>query len=454
VRLPNKNKTEKHMSTKKKQEWKLLRGITMSTTPVLPGVWRRKEGGHVVRARAKERSTGKIKDICKVLPYADAATALKWLKDEQARVRDGVVSVSIPSVRFNEFAASLLGDKVATGDIRSAAGRNKWLYTLPHLFKYFGDMFVDKIHVSHVEEWRDDMARLVGAKKFSPTTVNGWVNVLRVIMKAARRKFQLTHDAVDGVRLLDTSEHDTYTEEEPNSLLPQEVGPFILKFREFYPQHFAMLELMLVTGLRPSSIRPLRRRGPESDIDWEEGRLRVRRSHTVGEEVMKTTKQKRRYTIDLPEELMAVLRWHLETQLRTPEQKESDLLFPSDEGGFRTQKVLNQPMAEVAAEVGITKHITQKALRRTFNDLARAAQVNDLVTRSISGHLTEKMQAHYSTVNGGEQREALAKVIRLVDHRAPVTGSALGANTSPNSAPGGEVSGEDSLAGGEETKTG
>jgi hypothetical protein len=42
-----------------------------------------------------------------------------------------------------------------------------------------------------------------------------------------------------------------------------------------------------------------------------------------------------------------------------------------------------------------------RALRRTFNDRARAAQVNDLVTRSISGHLTEKMQTHYSTVNGG-----------------------------------------------------
>jgi hypothetical protein len=25
------------------------------------------------------------------------------------------------------------------------------------------------------------------------------------------------------------------------------------------------------------------------------------------------------------------------------------------------------------------------------------------VTRSISGHLTEKIQQHYSTVNGGEQ---------------------------------------------------
>jgi len=95
-------------------------------------------------------------------------------------------------------------------------------------------------------------------------------------------------------------------------------------------------------------------------------------------------------------------------------------------------------MAEVAAELGITKKLTQRALRRTFNDLARAAQVNDLVTRSISGHLTEKMQAHYSTVNGGEQREALAKVIRFTDRRAP-----------PPSLPNGEHGGEHTPSSGE-----
>jgi integrase len=89
--------------------------------------------------------------------------------------------------------------------------------------------------------------------------------------------------------------------------------------------------------------------------------------------------------------------------------------------------VLNVPISETAAELGISKHLTQHALRRTFNDLAGAAQVNDLVTRSISGHLTEAMQRHYSTVNGAEQRAALARVIRLVNHRpATVTTPATG----------------------------
>ncbi|HVJ89132.1 MAG TPA: hypothetical protein VM580_04960, partial [Labilithrix sp.] len=89
----------------------------------------------------------------------------------------------------------------------------------------------------------------------------------------------------------------------------------------------------------------------------------------------------------------------------------SDLLFPAVNGKFRAPCVLNKPLDEIA--FALTKRITQRALRRTFNDLARAAQVNDLATRSISGHLTERMRHHYSTVNGGEQREALAKVVGL-----------------------------------------
>lgn len=201
-----------------------------------------------------------------------------------------------------------------------------------------------------------------------------------------------------------------------------------------------MLYLGLVTGLRPSTLRPLRRRGSECDVQWDAGRLFVRRSHSLGEEVMRTTKQKRRYAIDLPAEAMDVLRWHVATQLKTPEQENSDLLFPAITGGFRTPKLLNVPIAEVARELGIEKQLTQRALRRTFNDLARAAQVNDLVTRSISGHLTEQMQHHYSSVNSAEQREAIAKVIRLVDARPAPT------------APSGEVGGEGQSSGGEDAR--
>jgi hypothetical protein len=54
---------------------------------------------------------------------------------------------------------------------------------------------------------------------------------------------------------------------------------------------------------------------------------------------------------------------------------------------------------------------TPKCMRRTYQDLCRAANVADIVTRSISGHATEDMQRHYSTVSADEMRAGLAAVI-------------------------------------------
>ena len=60
----------------------------------------------------------------------------------------------------------------------------------------------------------------------------------------------------------------------------------------------------------------------------------------------------------------------------------------------------------------------------------------------------ERKLSHYwhSTVNGNEQREALTKVVRLLDHR--------GSRHSGEPRSGGEHGGEQPLPGGEQTKTG
>jgi integrase len=152
---------------------------------------------------------------------------------------------------------------------------------------------------------------------------------------------------------------------------------------------------------------------------------------------MRTTKQKKRYGIDLPKEAMEVLRWHVERQLTTPEQRDSELLFPSVNGGYRSPSVLNKPFSDVVEETGLGKRFTQRGLRRTFNDLARAARIDALVTRSISGHLTEKMQQHYSTVNSDEQRQGIAKVIELTKARAKRQAEASDAGDASGGAPGG-----------------
>jgi len=432
-----------------KNEW-TRRWKTWVRPTRLPNVWQRKEGGYLVRARVKDPTTGQLKEIKRVLPEADEVTAFKWLEDERAKMRSGFARVQRPSVHFADYAVSIFEKKAAPGGkIRSSAGRMRWKSTLEHLIRGtrgekarkrvpgFGEMFIDKMHITHVEAWKQGVGELIAAGDYSPTTVNGWLSILRVIMKAAQREFDLAHRAMEGVENFDTSEHVTYSEEEPNSLPADRVGEFLQILHRLHPAHYAMAYLGFVTGLRPSSLRPLRRRGSEPDVLWEKNRILVRRSQTSGQEVMNTTKQKRRYAIDVPEEVMQILRWHVETQLDTPQQQDSDLLFPSTTGGFRAPTVLNKPFVEVGEEMELGYVFTQRGMRRTFNDLARHAKIESIVTRSISGHLTERMQDHYSTVNAAEQRESIAKVIDLFGTKPLAKSATGGAPETAGGAPGG-----------------
>lgn len=85
--------------------------------------------------------------------------------------------------------------------------------------------------------------------------------------------------------------------------------------------------------------------------------LLVRRSHTWREDVMETTKTKRHQRLELPLELMDILRWHVE-QLQNDRMRESDLLFPSRTGGFHAENVLVKPFREVAKSLKLGKALT------------------------------------------------------------------------------------------------
>ncbi len=119
---------------KKSKQWKLVRNSWVSVRPVLPGVWRRKEGGHVVRGKAQCPRTGKQKDIWRVLPDATAEEALLWVREEQKRVRNGASTAPSSKTPFATYATSLLKRKIARGEIVSAAGIQKWEMVLKRLF--------------------------------------------------------------------------------------------------------------------------------------------------------------------------------------------------------------------------------------------------------------------------------------------------------------------------------
>jgi integrase len=394
----------------------------IASKPSLPGVWRRRAGGYRIRGRTTSPKTGKLVEVNLALPDApDAAQAYSELQRLLAEVRQPRAEQA-ERLRFREYAGLLLKRKVATGEILSAKTREgiDSIVRL-HLNPAFGDYFLDAIRRADIEEWREAVGVNVQAGLLAPTTANNWLTRLRTILNAAVDEFELPKNPVRGVKNFDVRAWCPYTAENPNSLLPDEVPRYLEKMRALYPQHYAYVVLGFATGLRPSSLRPLRRSGPDADVKWSQGLLLVRRSHTRHQEVMDTTKQGTQYEIALPDELVEILRWHV-TQLRG-EMADSNLLFPSETGGLRSPSALDKPFREVANAMELEHPVTPRAMRRTYQDLMRRAQVHDTVTRSISGHATAAMQEHYSTASREEQREAIGRVLSLAQARARKQGS-------------------------------
>ncbi|HZL18583.1 MAG TPA: tyrosine-type recombinase/integrase [Polyangia bacterium] len=401
----------------KDDKWIMRWRYAIAPKPAKPGVWRRREGGFLVRGRAVDHRTGKLREILKTVNGESASGAYRILQEELERVRGGDVGRQQARIRFGEYAASLFERKVTKGKIRSAKTREKWESVLRlHLLPVFGDHFLDGIRRTDIEAWIEQTGRSVRSGKYSPVTANNWLDIMRVIITSAVAEYDLPRNPIAGVEDIDTSTHFTYSEEQPNSLLVEEVPVFLAEIRRSFPQHFGMVCLGFATGLRPSSLRPLRRQGREADVLWEEGVVLVRRSHTRHAEVMEATKQKTRYRITLPDDLMAILRWHV-GRLPPGPMRDSELLFPSETGGFRAGSALSTPFREVGKAIGLRKRITPRAMRRTFQDLARNADIEAIVRQKICGHATQEMSDLYSTIPQREIQAAVGAVISLAKYR-------------------------------------
>ncbi|MBK9032066.1 MAG: hypothetical protein IPL61_12205 [Myxococcales bacterium] len=374
-------------------------------------MWRRRDGGYHVRARVKDPRTGQMKEINRALAdVAKARDAFAWLQTELERARAGTPEAGATAPPFHTFAADVFERKLALGKIRSASGRAKWEAILKHhLVPAFGEIFMDQLRPQDVKAWQARMAGKIKARDMAPATANTIISVLRQITDEAITDFDI-RDPMRGVDLFDMREHSTYTEEEPNSLAPDDVPRFLATLRDMHPEHYAFSFLGFTTGLRPSSLRPLRRAGAHADIKWKEGILLIRRSQTLGDDVMETTKTDLHQRLTLPPELLDVLHWHVDEMLTLTKMRSSELLFPAITGGFRSRSCLDKPFADVATAIKLPHRFTPRGMRRTYQDLARAAGVHDAVTRAISGHATPAMQLHYSTARGDEVRSALAQV--------------------------------------------
>jgi hypothetical protein len=404
----------------------------MAEKPSHPGIWRLKVGGFFVRARVTDPRTGREHQLTQTLKGPDFTLrdALEAQNRLRRDARDRLEGRTQLLPLWSEYAASLFEAKVTEGKLKSGKSRERWANTLARLLPAFGRYRVDQLRYADLVVWRDQVAMWIRAgmpssKKedegtdklvhLSAVTANGWISILKVICNSMTKHYELARDPSRALEYFPVPR--TYTREQPNSLGPEQVGAFLAKLEELHPQHYAMTLLGFAIGARPSTLRPLRRRGPEADLLWDEGMVLLRRSNPLRQEVMDQTKTALDQEIPLPPSVMHVLRRHVDALPPGP-MAESDLLFPSRTGRMRARSVLDKPFRRVLKALGWKLRLTPRGMRRTFQDLARKAEVHDFVARAISGHKTERMQRHYSTAQLEEMRAAVGKVISLATARS------------------------------------
>lgn len=405
------------------EEWTMKYGHMTQETK-FPGVWKLKEGGHLIRARAKDPRTTMLREVRRVLgEEPSAARAYKVLEEERQRIRAGAAEQQKAMPCFTKFFGAWVERRELRSRIQSLATKRVYRQVLKdHLHPAFGLMLLDQIRRADIEAWCDAMGRQIKAGELSPRTANMRLTLLKSVLGSAAADYDLK-DPTAGVEPFSTAEHPTYTPEEPNSLTAEQVPAFLEACLRRWPSLWALACLGYATGLRPSSLRPLRKGGLTPDLvrnpdgtAW----LYVRRSHTVRQEVMQTTKQKKHGQILLPASLVEVLDWHIAQGNEV--QQRSELLFPSSKGLILSSSRFGELWPRIARAAGLGLRLTPRSMRRTFQDLCRKAEVKDLVTRSISGHASEAMQHHYSTVNAQEQAEAIAKVFDIMEARRALRG--------------------------------
>ena len=224
----------------------------MEAKPIRPGIFRLREGGFFVRARAMDPRTGKDRQRTAVL-VGEGRTLAEAI-EAQARLRSearSTLEVTKPSVpHWSDYAVSLFEAKVTEGRLKSPKTREWWNGTLMLLIPVFGRILVNELRYADIVAWRDQLARWMRdgmpsrrkrdegrLVKLSASTANGWISILKVICAAMTKHYELARDPAKAVEFFRLPR--TYTREQPNALDEKQVPIFLEKMKELHPQHLS-----------------------------------------------------------------------------------------------------------------------------------------------------------------------------------------------------------------------
>jgi len=393
------------------------------------GVYRVDDNTHRIRAVGVDPRTGKRKQVEKLVQGVSAQQASRLRAEMLEEIQRPVQTAQ--RVRVGEFAQSWMRSKAIGLD--AAVARTYGDVLDQHILPVFGDLYYDVITKIDVQGWVDrslgsawrsikksnKMKRTAATpararrknellkdvvKMYARNTVQGWFRVFRAMTRDAVDTLELQRDPTLRIRFPPDPER------EPNKLTPEEMLTFLELMRKHYPRQHGLTALLAFTGLRFCHASALK----WDDWDQELGVIYVRRKQSRGRIGSVSRKKRAPPFIPVTPELADALKEHrgwLEFD-KTPNP--GGWMFPSATGTLRTPNTLDFAKQRCLELAGIDRRFTIHGCRYSFTDLARLAKVDPVTRRELTGHVTEQMQRHYSTVDVAEKREAMNAAMNVL----------------------------------------
>jgi integrase len=289
-----------------------------------------------------------------------------------------------------------------------------------------GDYPLDYVTRAEVERWvtwAERQTRPANRKPDAPqvpvarATLLGWWTKIRHLLRDAAAQYQLP-DAT--LRVKGPRAYDRAPVKELRTLTPDELGAL---FDHVADGWHAELYTLSVLGCRAGELYALT--WPE--VDLERRTVTIRKSHYRG--IVGTTKTNKVKVIPIPDQLLAVLRAHRSRQIRDQHPAlASALVFPmtedgrhydeagrlvEDRGWHRSPSAALGQLKKASKKAGLPVAVTPQVLRRTVNSLLVDGGVERLVIRSILGHMTDQMTAHYYHAPAAAKMAAVTHLERV-----------------------------------------
>jgi integrase len=372
-----------------------------------PGVKKIGSGLFHIRGKVIDPRTGLTKEVDQQI---EAASAKDAAAERTRLLNESTGPTATKRIRVREFAVSWLESK--EGVVGDYTLENYTLALQKHALPILGDYYYDAIGLLEVQAWVNGSLALKkedGSPRFSVESIKDWFRVFRNMTRDAIAQLGLSRDPTLRVTFRDESrQEDEETNREDTTLSPAELPAFLDAMRK-RPSSYALASTLGWTGQRFCHVSALK----IGDLDWSEMLVRFRRKQVRGVVGPITKKKPAPKAVPMLPELAEILTGHI-TRLEKLGYSVGDdnWLFPSKKKTLRTPASLMNAFKDALKAANLDKRISPHKLRYCFNDCLRLAGVDSVTGRSLTGHVTEDMQRHYSTVRIEEKRAAMEAVAK------------------------------------------